>query len=512
MADLRAPMLMLAAALAGTALAAPQAVAQSNPQGTLRIAIDSDADALDPTLARTYVGRIVFASLCDKLVDIDEKLNIVPQLAQSYEWTDPKTLMFKLRPGVTFHDGSKLDAEAVRYSLMRHLTLQGSTRRGEISALESVEIVDPLTVKLHLKTPSSPFLSQLADRAGMILPPAYTEAAGKDFPLKPVCAGPFKFTERVPQDRIVFDRFDGYWNKDAIHVNRVVFRPITDATVRLANLQAGALEMVQGIQPSDLDAVKQDPKLRAVVNDGLGYIDLTFNIANGTRPRTPLMTDARVRQAFALSIDRQALIDVVFNGLHTPVAQGVTPASPFYDPSVKPQPRDIAKAKALLAAAGVKTPLPVELLLGNNPLNLQVGEVIQSMAKDAGFDVKIRSTEFVTALKASDAGDFEVFFIGWSGRVDPDGNLYSFFKTGAPLNAPHYSNPEVDNLLDQARAITDVGQRRALYGKLAAKVNEDVPLMYLYAPRAVFGLSAKVSGFVPVPDNIIRPQGIRIAQ
>jgi len=511
MAELHTRMLMLATVFAATALAAPPALAQAAPQGTLRIAIDSDADALDPTLARTYVGRIVFASLCDKLVDIDEKLNIVPQLAQSFEWTDPKTLLLKLRPGVTFHDGSKVDAEAVRYSLMRHLTLQGSTRRGEISALESVEIVDPLTVKLHLKAPSAPFLSQLADRAGMIMPPVYTEAAGKDFPLKPVCAGPFKFTERVPQDRIVFDRFDGYWNKDAIHVNRVVFRPITDATVRLANLQAGALDMVQGIQPTDLDTVKKDPKLRAEVNDGLGYVSLTFNIANGTRPRTPMMTDARVRQAFALSIDRQALVDVVFNGLHTPVAQAVPPASPFYDPSVKPQPRDIDKAKALLAAAGVKAPITVELLLGNNPLNLQVGEVIQSMAKDAGFDVKIRSTEFVTALKASDAGDFEVFFIGWSGRVDPDGNLYSFVRTGAPLNAQRYSNADVDSLLDQARAVTDVAQRRSLYGKVATQLNQDLPLMYLYAPRAVFGLSAKVSGFVAVPDNLIRPQGIKIA-
>jgi peptide/nickel transport system substrate-binding protein len=224
-----------------------------------------------------------------------------------------------------------------------------------------------------------------------------------------------------------------------------------------------------------------------------------------------MMSDARVRQAFALSIDRQALIDVVYNGLFTPIAQGVPPANPFYAPEVKPLGRDIAKAKALLAAAGVKTPLTVELLTSNSPDQRQTGEVIQSMAAEAGFDVKLRTTEFVTALKASDDGDYEVFLIGWSGRVDPDGNLYSFIKTNAPLNASKYSDPEADSLLEQARAITGIPERRAIYAKLATKLNQDLPLMYVYTPKAIVGMSTKVSGFVPVPDNLIRPQGITIA-
>src|SRR6185437_12469036 len=157
---------------------------------TLRIALREDGDILDPTLARTYVGRIVFAGLCDKLFDINEKLEIVPQLATSYEWTDPKTLLIKLRQGVVFHDGEKMDAAAVKYSLERHLNMQGSFRRSEINAMDHVEIVDPATVKIVLKAPSSPFLSQLTDRSGMIVSPKAAEAAGKDFTLKPVCAGP----------------------------------------------------------------------------------------------------------------------------------------------------------------------------------------------------------------------------------------------------------------------------------------------------------------------------------
>ena len=148
---------------------------------TLRISLRQDLDVLDPTLATTYVGRIVFAGLCDKLFDIDEKLNIVPQLATGYEWVDDRTLVIHLRQGVKFHDGELLDAAAVKYSLERHLTLQGSFRKSEISSIDHVEVVDPGTVRIVLKSPSGAFLAQLTDRAGIIYPPKATEAAGKDF-------------------------------------------------------------------------------------------------------------------------------------------------------------------------------------------------------------------------------------------------------------------------------------------------------------------------------------------
>ena len=478
---------------------------------TLRIGIADDADMLDPTLGRTFVGRIVFASLCDKLLDIDEKLAIVPQLATGYEWTDPVTLVMKLRPNVVFQDGEKFDAAAVKFSLDRHLSMQGSTRRGEIATLDHVDVVDPLTVKLVLKSASSPFLSQLTDRAGMIVSPKAAQALGGDFGNHPVCAGPFKFTERVAQDRIVLEKFADYWNAGAIKLQRVVFRPIPDNTVRLANLQGGALDMAERFQPSDVEVIGKDSKLKMVMVGGLGYQGLTFNIANGSQKRTPMMQDARVRQAFALSIDRAALVQVVYNGVHTPVAQAVPPSSPFYDPAVPPAGRDVARAQALLKEAGVKTPVTVELMLPNAPDQRQTGEVIQSMAAEAGFDVKLRTTEFVTALKASTSGEYETFSIGWSGRTDADGNLYNFVHTGMALNDSHYSSKEADDLLDQARAVTDIGARRQLYGKLAQVLNRDLPIMYLYSPKNIFAMTAKVNGYVPVPDWIIRPQGMTVA-
>ena len=252
---------------------------------TLRIALREDPDILDPTLARTYVGRIAFAGLCDKLFDINEKLEIVPQLALSYEWANPTSLVVKLRPGVKFHDGETLDAAAVKYSLERHLNMQGSFRRSEIGVMDRVEVVDPLTVRIVLKSPSSPFVAQLTDRAGMVVSPKAAEAAGKDFGLHPVCAGPFRFVERVPQDRIVLERFPEYWDAGSIKLDRVVYQQIPDSSIRLANLQAGSIEMSEQILPTDADAVRSNPRLRLVTSDSLGYLGITVNLANGPRKR-----------------------------------------------------------------------------------------------------------------------------------------------------------------------------------------------------------------------------------
>ncbi len=478
---------------------------------TFRIALREDPDILDPTLARTYVGRIVFAGLCDKLFDINEKLEIVPQLAVGHEWSDPTTLLVKLRPGVTFHDGESFDAAAVKYTLERHLTMQGSYRRSEISVIDSVEVVDPLTVRIRLKAPSSPFLAQLADRSGMIVSPKAAEAAGKEFGLKPVCTGPFRFVERVAQDRIVLERFPGYWDKDAVKLDRVVYQPIPDSSIRLANLRAGSIELTEQVLAPDVEEVRKNPRLKLALSDYLGYQGITFNVGHGPRAASPVGRDARVRRAFELSLDRDALVQVVYAGLYTPTAQAVPAGSPFYVPAVKPPARDVAKARALLKEAGHTSPVPVALTVPNNPDLRQAAEVIQSMAAEAGFDVRITAMEFASSLQAEARGDFEAYMLAWSGRVDADGNLYSFNHTGGALNNQKYSNPKVDELLDQARAVSDVGQRRALYAQMWQQTTQDLPIIYLWTQKNIVGMSVRVNGFRPVPDGMIRLQGVSLA-
>jgi peptide/nickel transport system substrate-binding protein len=474
----------------------------------LHIGLREDPDLLDPTLGSSYVGRIVFAGMCDKLFDIDTKLNIVPQLAAGYDWKDPTHLIIHLRAGVHFQDGETLTAEAVKYKLMRDLTAKASMRRGEVSSIDSIEIIDPLTLQLSLKAPASQLLAQLTDRAGIMISPKATEAAGDTFGLHPVCAGPFSFEQRTAQDRIVLRRFPGYWDAASIHFDQVVYLPNPNAAVRLANLQAGSLDLVEYILPTDMPAVQRDPKLKIAIGDSLAYTGITINTGNGTTPRTSLEQSALVRQALDLAIDRDALIQVVYAGAFTPTIQANPASSPYYVQTLTPPARDVAKARALLQQAGVTLPVPITLTITNGSDIQQAGEVIQAMAREAGFEVKLKTMEFASSLQAGYAGDFEAYLIGWSGRADPDGNMWQMLHTGGTFNYGHYSNAEVDRVLDAARTVADVTGRRAFYAKVWEQERKDLPLIYLWTGKNIVGMKRGVTGFRQVPDGLIRVQGV----
>jgi len=481
-------------------------------QTTLRIGLAEDPDVLDPTLARTYVGRIVFASLCDKLFDIDDKLNIVPQLAVSSETSeDGKTVILKLRSGVKFHDGAPMDAAAVKASLDRHMTMPGSFRKPELAAVDQVEVIDALSVRLVLKSPFSPLLAQLADRAGMIMSPKAIAEGGDKFGLKPVCAGPFKFLERVQQDRIVLEKFADYWNAANVHIDRIVFRPIVESTVRLANLKSGSLDLIERALATDLKEIRADPKLKLATQIEIGYLGLTLNLANGEAGKNgPFGKDPRVRQALEASIDRKALSDVVFNGEVLPGNQWMSPKSAYYQEKLPVPGRDVAKAKKLMAEAGVATPVTVDFMVTNNPEARQVAEVLQAMAAEAGFDLKIRVTEFATSLTEAEQGRFQAFLIGWSGRIDPDGNSYIFLKCGAPQNNGHYCDNDVDGWLEEARKVSKFEERKAIYGKIAEKSLKDGSIIYLYHRLVIIAHTAKLEGYAQLGDGLVRVVGARL--
>jgi len=493
---------LIVAALLGSALIAGPSAAQ-----TLRIGLAEDPDILDPTLSRTFVSGVVRTALCDRLFDIGLELEIVPQLATEWKWTDNQMgLVIKLRRGVKFHDGEPFDAAAVKYNIERHLTTPGSTRKRDISAITSVEVIDD-TAKLVLSAPFAPLLSKLAGPAGtMISPKAARE--GENFGSHPICAGPFTFVERVAQDRIVVERFADYWDKDKIKLDRIVYLPIPDTTVRPANLQSGGLDLV-AVAATDLETVRKDPRVRLAVVNGIGYSGITINVANGERAKSPLGQDARVRQALELSIDREALNQVVFNGENQPGNQWIAPTNPYYIRELPIPERDVAKAKALLAAAGAPNPV-VALTATNNPVVLQTAQIIQAMAKESGFDIRIKAMEFASALQLAAKGDFETFLLGWTGSVDPDGNIYNLVTCNSPFNDGHYCNPEVDRELEAARKLDTRADRLAHYRKVAEHILQDLPLIYLYHAKWLYAYTARLSGFTPYPDGLIRPQGLRL--
>jgi len=484
----------------------------AHAETTLRVGLAEDPDVLDPSLARSFVGRIVFAALCDKLVDIDEQLHIVPQLATSWEWSaDGKTLTMKLRSGVVFHDGEKFDAAAVKYNIERHKTLPGSSRRGELAPVASVDAVDATTVRFNLSQPFSPLLAQLADRAGMMVSPKAAQAAGDQFGSKPVCSGPYKFVERIAQDRMVLERFPQYWNKDAARFDKVVYLPITDATVRLANLRSGQLDFIERVSPSDIKKIEAEKKFKVARITEIGYQGVTINIAKSDlAQKNPLGRDERVREAFELALDRQGLAQVVAEGEATPGNQWVSPSNFYYDQDIPIPKRDIAKARALLKEAGVVDPT-FTLMAPTTSEGQKLAQVIQAMEREAGFDVKIQSTEFATSLTLANQGRFEAYVLGWSGRADPDGNLYSFYGCKQPLNDHGTCHPEVDKLLDQSRALRDPVERKKVYAQIAAIVLKERGIVYLYHRNWLWAYNPKLTGVRQLPDGLFRISGVSMA-
>ena len=480
--------------------------------GTLRIGLGDDPDLLDPATGGSYSGRIVFASLCDKLVDIDAGLNFVPQLATGWSWSsDNLTLTLTLRDGVKFQDGTPVDAEAVRINLDRYHNAPESLRKNEVKPITSVEVSDPHTVRLHLAQPYAPLVAVLADRAGMLVSPKALKELGKDVGTHPVCAGPFKFSERVAQDRIVLDRFDGYWNAGQIFLDRIVYRPMPDTTVRLVNLQSGQLDMVERTAPSDAAAVKANPHLHLLPGAGLAYQSVFINTKNGPAADNPRGRDKRVRQALAKSIDREVFNKVVLDGQMIPSNQVEAPGTPFWNSAHPVPPRDLAGARALLKEAGYDK-VSFTFTLGTTPTEQQVGEIIQSMAAEAGFDIKLRQMEANAAVAAAQKGDYQMIDGIWSGRPDPDGNISIWIANDGFLNWGHYDNPQVNELLNKGRSITDRAQRQTIYRQIADVYLDEVPFIVLYHQNWLFSVTDKLTGFKPVPDGLIRPQGLQLKE
>ncbi|WP_327040849.1 ABC transporter substrate-binding protein [Micromonospora ureilytica] len=489
----------------------PAAVKQG---GKLVIALSAEPDALDPTLSRSLYSRYVFQAMCQKLYDVNEQAQVVPQLATALPTTsgDGRTVTIPLRPGVRFADGTAFDSAAVKATLQRHLTNARSARKSELGPIDGVDTPDAQTVVLRLKQPFAPLLGALADRAGMIMSAQALRTRGDDFASAPVCVGPFKFAKRVPQNSIEVVRDPNYYDASKVHLDAISWRILTDASIRAANLRSGDAQVADSVSTQDVASLRQDTAVSVLQSQSLGYQGLTINVGNvdgvGTAAKPinrPLAQNAKARQAFEHAIDRKALVDAVFNGLHAVACSPISPASTFSSPEAQTCPaHDPAKAKQLLAEAGVQTPYAVTMLASNTPDTLRLAQALQSMVKDGGFDLKINPVEYSSLLDEQDRGNFELLQLGWSGRIDPDANITNFVGTGASQNVAGYSNPQLDTLLTQARQAGDVEQRRKLYGQAVTVLQQDDALIYLYRQRNLTAVSKQIQGLQVFPDGVIR--------
>ena len=522
---MRFPALMAAAAAAVGISAAGCSSPQTSrsPSGgtassSIAVGLREAPDSLDPTMSSTFVSRIVFANMCEKLYDTNAGLGLVPQLAASLPQTsgDGMTYTINLRPGIRFNDGTPLDASAVKTTLDWYRTDPVSVRAPELKQVNSVQVTGPLTVQLHLSKPFAPLTSILADRSGMILSPQQLHRLGTNFSRDPVCVGPFAFASRPSLDQINLVKSRYYYDKAAVHLSKATFQVISDDSARSADLQSGDIQVEDRIAPPDVATVQRNPATRVVAVTSLGYQGLDINVGNvhgalntpGTAAN-PFAQHPQLRQAFELTINRDELNKAAFDGQYTPGCTPIPPGSPWAVPGNCPA-QNIPEARRLVAASGVKTPIPVSLMVQNNPQEIQVGTVLQTMAKAAGFNVSLQPTEFATALTKAKAGNFEMFRIGWSGRIDPDQNIYSEWYPHSALNYTGANYPALDSLLTQARTATNTSVRHALYAKIVQTLQSERNVIYLWYDKYDLGLRKNVSGVAFYQDGMIRLKDARV--
>jgi peptide/nickel transport system substrate-binding protein len=360
-----------------------------------------------------------------------------------------------------------------------------------------------------LNKPDASLAATLSDRAGIIMSPTQLTKLGKDFGTEPVCVGPFKFVERVTGDHITLARATDYYDASKVYLDKVIYKPIADETVRSANLRSGDLQVVDRVATTDVAALKADPKFTSLQVTSNAYTGLTVNVANANGMAgapgsiTSPLADAKLREAFDLALDREQINTLVYSGLQQVGCGPISPANPYYD-GIPCVPRDLEGAKAIVKASGLATPIPVELQVANSPVNVRLAELVQSQAAEAGFAVKVVPLENVAAFKNQTDGTFQIQLTPWSGRVDPDGNIYRFHHTNGSDNSTKASDPALDALLDQARAESDVTARKALYKQIVEQVRARRNVITFQIQNLFAAHTAALHGFEMYVDGMPR--------
>jgi peptide/nickel transport system substrate-binding protein len=481
---------------------------------TLLAALDLDPPTMDPHLSGSAVDRQVYQNLYDKLVDIDENLAIVPMLATSWKISpDGRTVVFKLRQGVKFHDGTPFNAEAVKYNFDRMRDPKfPSARRSEIAPVTTVVAIDPVTVQITLERPYSPLLYVLTDRAGMMVSPAAGQKEGLNFALHPVGTGAFAFTEKVPQDHITLQRNPGYWDTGLPRLERIVFRMIPDDNARVANLKSGDVDIINRVplpQIKELakEATQPGARFRLLQRGAIAWTGIALNVTK------PPFDNKLLRQAFAATIDRDALASVVLQGAAYPAYSFFPNGTPAFDPAWKLPPRNLALAKEKLQAAGHPGGFAFTFLTQPGQQRQAVAQAIQAMAADAGIQMKIQIVDEGTIIDAISHLKEEAAVIEWSGRPDPDFDVYPFTTQSGigSFNYTGYVNQQLQTVLDAARYLSDMSQRKRAYGDVTKILAEDVPYLMLFFPKEYKLVSARVKGFVHVPDGMMRLRTVSVS-
>jgi peptide/nickel transport system substrate-binding protein len=463
--------------------------------GNLVAAIAGEPDQLDPHKTTAYFSFEVLENVFDTLVEPDANLEMRPALAESWAVSaDQLGWTFRLRHGVTFHDGSPFTADDVVYSYRRIID-QKLANSDKLSAVTGVTAPDPSTVRITLKHPTPNLLTNLGGFKGLAIVSRRNVESGQ-IATHPVGTGPFAFGSQKSGDSITLKANPGYW-AGAPKVSGVTFRFISEPSTALSALQAGEIDWTDSIPTQRVKQLKEDDSVTLAATPSNDYWYLALNEA-----RAP-WNDVRARQAIAYAIDRDAIVAATSYGTAVANQLAIPKGNPWYTPYDAYR-HDVARAKSLLAEAGAAPKTLDMLVTSQYPETVTAAQIIADNLAPLGITVNIRTVDFATWLDEQNNGHFDMLMMGWLGNIDPDDFYYAQHGTGGSSNAQKFSNPEVDRLLEAGRVETNRNARADDYAKAATIIADQASYIYLYNPSVIQAWTTRLSGYEARRDGAVR--------
>lgn len=491
--------LFIALALGGTIFASGQrgtaAPAQAQGPAILKFGADAEPIGFDPHTISAVASMRVISQLYNTLIDVDDNLNVVPELAKSWEQPDDITYIFHLRDDVKFHNGRQMTAADVKYSFDRILDPNLGALGNSASYagnIESVDVVDNYTVRIKQKSVNAPFLASLSSSYCAIVAKEVVEANGGSLLRADGGTGPFTLGEWIPDNMVSVHKFPGYFTSGAPRVDTIEFYIMTDSSARLAALRTGSVDVIAA-DTSMIPLVARDANINTISYQSRNYSALFLNT------KLPQLQDPRVRQAISLALNRQEIIDIAYNGEAD--ISGFVPASMgHWAVDVKTHPlyqQNQARARQLLAEAGYPNGFEVTIIVGLLDSLRDIGTVAQQELAAIGIRASVVNKENAEYVALWSAHDFEIMVCQNGGGSDPSRAVAFFFKTGAGANISEYSNVRVDALCDQGAAITDDAKREAFYKEAINIILDESPAIGIGSPKEYFMAAPRVRGFAP---------------
>ena len=489
------------AAMLLAACSSPQDTA--GVKDTIVVAQRSDAKTLDPHTTNDQPSSRVAVQIYSQLVETDKNMEIVPGLAESWEQLDPKTTLFRLRQGVKFHNGEELKASDVKFTLDRMMA--SPTVAHIVGALESVEVVDEYSVAIKTKEPFGPLLYHLSHTAASILNEKTVTEAGDNYGQNPVGTGPFEFVRWSIGDSVTLKAFDDYYGGKQ-EIPNVVFRNIAEGTNRAIALETGEVDISYDIEPIDKATISSKDSLKLIEGESLSITYFGFNINKAP------YDNVKVRQAIAYAMNTADIIDAVVMGGGLPANSPISNRVFGHTPEAKQYEQDYDKARQLMKEAGYENGFKTTLWVSDNPVRIQIAQVIQAQLREIGIDMAIDVVEWGAFLDGTSRGDHETFMMGWvTVTGDADYGLYSLFNSatqGSAGNRSFYQNPAIDQMLEAARVSSDMDKRRKLYGDIQVTLQQELPTISIFNEFQNAGMQSNVSGFELAPAGHHKLRGV----